>query len=87
MDNIETVGRFDQVQIITTKNVTYVSAPPSSAVIPTGIWSVAGIVGHDLLIVQNEVTVRIPTRDVKVIERYSVQKIKDVFRNILEKGA
>jgi len=56
--------QFDQVRIITTRNVRYLSAPPGVEVDPHGIWSVSAIVGNELLLVKNNVVIRIPDSDV-----------------------
>ena len=70
------VGRFDQVKLLTTQNVSYLSAPPSTEVKPGGIWSVAAIVdGNKLLVVKNNVTIKIPATDVLKIADYTLEKI------------
>jgi len=78
MDNlIETrIGRFDQVRIITTKNVSYLSAPPGTNVSPQGLWSVISIVaGNELLLAQKSALIRIPAIDVLLVAGYDVRKI------------
>lgn len=57
------IGRFDQVLILTTKNVSYVSYEDERPE-PIGLWTVTGIVGSDLLISKGDVLIRIPSRDV-----------------------
>lgn len=82
-DNITPVqiGRFDQVRLLTTRNVSYLSVPESKKsesskkAEPGGIWSVAGVVDNDLLLVKNNVTIRIPTTDVLKIADYTLEKI------------
>lgn len=78
MDNlIETrIGRFDQVRIITTKNVSYVSAPPGTNISPKGLWSVISIVAvNELLLAQKSVLIRVPATDVLLVAGYDVRKI------------
>ena len=76
MDEPLRVGRFDQVKLLTTRNVSYLSAPPITEVKPGGIWSVAAVVDVDkLLLVKNNVTIRIPAADVLKIADYSLEKI------------
>lgn len=70
------IGRFDQVRLLTTRNVHYLSAPGTSEAKPGGIWSVAAIVdGDQLLVVKNNVTIRIPATDVLKIADYGIEKI------------
>lgn len=80
MDNlIETrIGRFDQVRIITTKNVSYLSAPPGTNVSPKGLWSVVSIVGdNELLLAQKSAMVRIPATDVLLVAGYDINKLTE----------
>lgn len=70
------IGRFDQVKLLTTKNVHYLSAPGPAEVKPGGIWSVAAVVDQDqLLVVKNNVTIRIPATDVLKVADYNLDKI------------
>ena len=80
MDNGKTVetriSRFDQVRIITTKNVAYLSAPPGTIADPKGIWSVVAIVnGNELLLAKNNVLIRIPATDVLLFVSYTLENI------------
>ena len=69
------INRFDQVRIVTTKNVNYLSAPSGSEASPGGIWSVAGSVDGDLLLVKNNLTIRITVADVLKIADCNLEKI------------
>lgn len=69
------IGQFDQVKLLTSKNVSYLSAPPETKVSPKGLWSVVGIVSDDLLLAQNSVLIRIPATDVLLITKYDLGKI------------
>lgn len=80
-----TIQRFDQVQIITTKNVKYLSSTKED-VKPHGVWSVTGAIGDDLLISQDTTIVRIPATDVKVITqvdtKYVIQKLGSILNRV-----
>lgn len=71
--------QFDQVQLRTTRNVKYLSAPPGIQVSPKGIWSVAGVIAvgdtHDLLVVKQGATIRIPAGDVLKVAAYDINAI------------
>jgi hypothetical protein len=70
------IGRFDQVRILTTRNVTYLSAPPKSVVSPKGLWSVTSIIGaNELLLAKQSALIRIPAADVLFVAGYDVNKI------------
>ena len=83
MDNLvkQRIGRFDHVQIITTKNVTYLSAAPGTEIKPVGLWSVAAVFPDtgELLCVQKGTTIRIPARDVLKKTGYDVSEITKSF--------
>ena len=93
MDNLirTKVARFDQVKILTTKNVTYLSAPLGNKVSPTGLWSVTAIIGeNELLLAKQSAVIRIPATDVLITASYSIEKITKNFgrlsRGESEKG-
>lgn len=74
------IGRFDQVRIITTRNVNYVSAPPGTEIIPQGVWSVAAVLNEkELLCVRKGITIKIPIKDVLKIVGYELSEITKNF--------
>ncbi len=81
MNNFEEVRfqQFDQVQLRTTRNVKYLSAPPEAPVSPKGVWSVAAVInvenGHDLLVIKQGATIRIPAGDVLKVAAYDINAI------------
>lgn len=82
VDNLvkQTIGRFDQVRIITTRNVNYVSAPPGTKLKPNGVWSVAAILNNEeLLCVRKSITIKIPINDVLKIVGYDLSEIVKKF--------
>lgn len=75
MDNQIKISRFDQVQLLSTKNINYLSAPPGTEINPKGSWSVAATVGDELLLVKSNVVIRIPASDVLKIASYDITRI------------
>ena len=75
MNTQNRIGRFDQVKILTTKNVKYLSAPPGSKTSPDGIWSVVAAVDNDLLLAQKSTIIRIPSSDVLRILAYDLEAV------------
>lgn len=71
--------QMDQVRLLTTRNVTYLSAPPGTKVSPHGIWQVVGAVNDELLLVKNETVIRIPTSDVLKEEE---SELKQLLNNL-----
>jgi len=63
------IEQFDQVRIRTTRNVTYLSAPPGTNTTPDGIWSVVSAIDKtDLLLAKSNIIIRIPATDVLKIK-------------------
>jgi len=77
-------NRFDQVHLRTTKNVRYLSAPPGTTPSPKGVWSVAGVVDGDLLLVKHSCIIRIPAADVLKIESYDINAITKPLGRLLD---
>ncbi len=71
--------RFDQVKILTTKNVKYLSAPPGSEITPYGIWSIIAAVDKDVLLAKNSIIIRIPSTDVLKIMSYDLETMTKNF--------
>lgn len=86
MNNLarQRIGRFDQVQLLTTKNVSYLSAPSGTEVKPQGVWSVAAVFEDtgELLCVRKGTTIKIPARDVLKRAGYDVSEITKKFGNL-----
>lgn len=78
------IGRFDQVKLVTTKNVNYLSATPGVEINPRGIWSVAAVFEktHELLCVRKGIVIRIPARDVLKVIDYTLPDITKTFENL-----
>jgi hypothetical protein len=86
MDNIlVTFNRFDQVKLLTTKNVKYLSAPPGTSLDPKGVWQVSAAVDGELLLIKNNIVIKIPTSDVLKVVEYNLSKMTQQFGNMLGK--
>lgn len=81
MDNpTRKIERFDQVKLITSKNVSYLSAPPQTTITPQGIWSVvAVVVGDELILAKDNAIIRIPALDVLVVSDYNLQALNGIL--------
>ena len=79
-------NRFDQVKIITTRNVAYLHAPPGEEVSPDGLWQVSAAINNDLLLVKNNITIRIPATDVLKVFDYDINTITAHFGRLSEYG-
>jgi hypothetical protein len=69
------IGQFDQVKLLTTKNVSYVSAPPGTKISPHGLWSVVSVVVDDLLLAKKNILIRIPVTDVLLVAGYNLDEL------------
>jgi hypothetical protein len=80
------ISRFDQVMILTTKNIDYLSAPPDIEMSPHGVWSVVAAVGDKLMLAKNTMLVKIPPSDVKLIAKHDSDKLTNLIKGLLQNG-
>ena len=66
---------FDQARLLTTRNIKYLSASPGTELDPNGIWSVVATIQNELLLVKNNIVIRVPASDVLKIAEYQRNKI------------
>jgi len=78
--------QLDQVQIRTTTNVKYLSAPPGTKLTPKGVWSVAAAVENDLILVKHTIIIRIPATDVLKVVDYNLNEITQILGGLLDHG-
>lgn len=69
------ISMFDQVRLLSTKNVSYLSNPSSAPASPKGIWSVAAAIDNELLLVKGNVVIRVPVADVLKIAEYDISRL------------
>lgn len=67
--------QLDKVKIVTTTNVSWLSAPPGNATSPKGIWTVVGILGNELMISKDSTIIKIPIYDVIKVGGYGSETI------------
>lgn len=65
----------DIIQLITTRNVYYISAPPGKVVNPQGNWIVTGFVDRDVIAAKEGTIIRVPLKDVRRVARYSMDEL------------
>jgi len=73
------ISRFDQVQLLSTKNINYLSAPPEVQADPSGIWSVCAVVGNELLLVKSNVVIKAPIANVLRIADYDITRLTSIL--------
>jgi len=73
------IARFDQVRLLSTKNINYLSAPPETKTDPSGTWSVSAVVGGELLLVKNNVVIKAPIANVLKIADYDITRLTSVL--------
>jgi hypothetical protein len=78
------IKRFDQVKLLTTKNVYYLSAPPMSETTPHGVWSVVAAVNNDGMLAKDSTIIRIPAGDVLVVSDYCLERLNDVLGKLAD---
>ena len=75
---LDTISRFDQVSLITTKNVSYISTESIEPPTPDGAWTVVALIGTDLVVQKDLTVIRLPSKDVLKIMDYN-KAMKQVF--------
>jgi len=66
--------QLDMVELITTKNIEYMSGPPNANISPHGQWSVVGNLGEELLLAKDLTIIRVLHTDVRKIADYDINK-------------
>lgn len=64
------IKQFDKIQILTTRNIRWVSHPHGMIPTPHGIWTIVGILkvddGYDLLVSKRSCMCRVPLKDARL---------------------
>lgn len=81
------IQQLDQVELLTVKRVTYLSARPGYSPSPHGIWSVVGILDGDALLAKDNALIRIPLSDIRKVSSYNKKQVIEYITNICYKGA
>lgn len=74
--------QFDQVELLTVRNVDYLSARPGFAPSPHGIWSVIGLVAGKVLLAKDGTLIRIPLNDIRKVSSYSPSQVLAKLKEI-----
>ena len=79
--------RFDIVQLLTTKNITYLSGPPGRPADPQGNWSVVGnLPGKaQLLLAKDETLIAVSIMDVRKVGSYNLDKAIESIKKVRSK--
>ena len=76
--------QFDIVQILSVKNIRFVSGPAGKPASPQGYWSVVCFMGSDVVIAKDETIVRAPLSAVAKVASFDknvteLKKIKEII--------
>lgn len=63
---------FDLVRILNPNNISYIHSDQPGRIPANGVWQVSAVLGSDLLLVKDNVTVRIPANDVLKLYEYDI---------------
>jgi hypothetical protein len=81
------IKQLDNIELLTTKNISYLSAPPGNSPSPHGIWSVIGIIeGGDVLACKDKATIRVPLQDIRKVQSYSIDVVKENLKKVRKYG-
>jgi len=68
------MNQFDLVQILTTRNIRYLSGSGPKPT-PNGTWSVIGFIQKEALIAKDNFIAKVPIKDLIIIGSYDINKI------------
>lgn len=85
MDNSKEIRQLDRVQILTTRNVKYLSDLPGQVVDPHGFWSVVGFVSKEALIAKGSALIRIPVKDIRKVGEYDKNTVLTSVKKFIER--
>ena len=75
--------RFDKIQLLTTRNIKFLSGPSGRPATPDGNWSIIGnLPGGMLLAAKDETIIAVPLTDVKKVAEYSIDKVLKNIRRV-----
>lgn len=80
--NNTTLAQFDQIEILTTKRVSYLSNEPGHVVSPHGTWCVVGFIEGDVLAAKETALIRIPFSDVRKSTSYDPHVVLELIGNL-----
>lgn len=86
MNDLPLLQQFDQVELLTTKGVTYMSDRPGNAPSPHGIWNVVGIIEGEALLAKESALIRIPINDIKKVATYNPAVVMDMLKGVTGRG-
>ena len=69
--------QFDIIQLITTKNIRYLSGPQGKPANPNGNWSVIGLVEADIVAAKDSTVIRVPISDIRHVGSYDIDGFLD----------
>lgn len=80
MSGVGKIGIFDRVKLLSTKRVSYLSAPPGVELSPHGVWTVSALLpDSNLLLTKNSIVIKIPVADVLKIADYDLAGMTAMF--------
>jgi hypothetical protein len=80
--DLKLLKQFDLVEILSAKNIRFVSGPPGKPAKPQGLWSVVGFIGSDIVIAKDETVVRAPLSAVSKVASFNtdIEQLKRTKR-------
>lgn len=77
--------QFDKVQLLDTKQVTYLSAPPGNPTSPHGYWSVVGFKDGRPVLAKESTTIVTSLNNIKKIASYNIDKVFESLHKVSNK--
>lgn len=79
---MEEIRTSDIIQLITTKNVKYLSSPAGKATTPQGNWIVTGFVNNEVIATKEGTIIKAPISDIKKVASYSINELLNNLKKV-----
>lgn len=81
---MEEIRSSDIIQLITTKNIKYLSSPAGKATSPQGNWIVTGFLNNEVIATKEGTIIKVPISDIKKIASYSINELLNNLKKSLQ---
>lgn len=78
---MEEIRSSDIIQLITTKNIKYLSSPPGKATTPQGNWIVTGFINNEVIATKEGTIIKAPISDIRKVASYSINELLENLKN------
>lgn len=81
---MEEIRSSDIIQLITTKNIKYLSSPAGKATTPQGNWIVTGFIKNEVVATKEGTIIKVPISDIRKVASYSIDELLNNLKKPLD---